>query len=191
MQKWTSLLALTLLVGCAATPIAPGDFALDAAAPADKHVQQVFATPTPVPTTTLSPQEAAKANRLLDLCVAQLNVSLRELRTRLNRERDRNMINFARQDPYTGLRLSSAVLVTYRQGMTDAVTNLELDYAVLTQELALARSMDMLTVRKAIMKAKTDWYKLRLATERLGLTERTRLSNAYKTLQKQRRKALR
>lgn len=192
MQKWTSLLALALIVGCAATPQAPTTMQLEAASTSteDRHVQQIFGTPTPIPTTTLNPLEAAKSNKLLDLCVAEVLASEKELNTRLAKERDRVLLVFARPDPYTGLAVSPNQLLTYENGLNRAITQTTNSVDLIERDLAAARNRDNLTVRKAIITAKTDWYKARLDGERLALFYRTNLAAHYQRLQVTRRKQM-
>lgn len=190
MQKWTSLLALALIVGCAAAPSEPGTFALEPTSEA-RQVQQVFATPTPTPVATLNPLEASKSNKLIDLTVAQLNASVKEVRTRLTKERDRNLQVFAIPDAYTGRAASATALRYYGNGIESSLNAMDNNFTSLMADLTAVRNRDLTTVRKAIILAKTDWYRARQTAERQALFYRTSLSTHYKHVQAARRKEMR
>lgn len=190
MQKWISLLALGLMMGCATLPPETGTFQLEAARTqaTERHVQQVFSTPTPAPVGGLSSLEAAKSNKLLDHAVRELTAAHREVSTRLSRERDRNMQIFAVPDPYTGRTVPASIMRGYRTNQDAIISNLGVAYQNQIDALADFRNRDLKTANKEIVRAKTAWYRARFMFERQSLGGRATLTREYQKIVKARRK---
>lgn len=189
MQKWISLLALGLVASCAALPPETGAFRLDAQPEAaSRQVQQVFSTPTPAPTGTLSPLEAAKSNKLLDQAARDLTAAHKEVSTRLTRERDRHLQIFSVPDPYTDSKVTASTLSAYERNMDAIISNLGVALTNQLDSMANFRNRDLKTANQEIVRAKTAWYRARFMFERQAMDGRAGLTRQYQAIVKKRRK---
>jgi hypothetical protein len=190
LKKWISLVALGLLVGCASLPPEAGTFQLESARsqPDDRHVQQVFSTPTPAPTTTLDPRISAKSNKLLDQAIREMTLAHKEVTTRLAKERDRNIVVFAVVDPYSGAQIPAKSLAAYKTQLDTIITLLDNALKNQVDAMNAKRNSDLKTANQEIVRAKTSWYRTRFMFEQQALNWRKQISVQYQKIVKERRK---